>query len=240
MAQKYSFDIDAACRWARANATAKSRHICATNVKKAMQAGGIPYIGGYNGCDMDRYCNRYGFKQVDIGLANGAKNPSRPQKGDIACIKHGQYGHTCIYDGVKWYSDFVQNNCIPYSSNYWGVSFWRWTDNPQFSGYDPNIKLAAASDDMSTASSGVGVYGDSAISTTFEGSYGDLFSDPANNSFKMAAMTNTTDSKKLQERTRIYSTNDATIILDELSLEMNDNPDASTNNTSTNNSSTNS
>lgn len=236
MAKKCSFDIDAACRWIRTNASRSSQHVCATYVKKAMQAGGIPYIGGYNGCDMDRYCNMYGFQQVDIGLAKGSRNPTSPQKGDIACIKHGQYGHTCIYDGVRWYSDFVQNNCIPYSSNYWGVSFWRWTDNPAFSGYDPNIPLAAADDNMQAASSGMGVYGNSGISTTFSGSGGNLFDDPANNAYKMAAIrTDINTSTAAKNHTRIYSTNDATIILDELSLNL----DTSINDSSTNNSSTN-
>lgn len=236
MAKKCSFDIDKACTWARAHAGGKSIGKCATYVKNAMQAGGIPYIGGYNGCDMDRYCNMYGFQQVNIGYQNGSKNPSNPQKGDIACIKHGQYGHTCIYDGVRWYSDFSQNNCIPYSSGFYGVSFWRWTDNPMFSGYDPNIALGAASDNMQTASSGLGIYGDSGISTTFSGSGGNLFEDPANNAYQMAAIkTNVNTSTNTKNHTRIYSTNDATIILDELSLNL----DTSTDDSSTNNSSTN-
>lgn len=229
MANKYTFDIDKACTWAKLNATAKSRHICATNVKQAMQAGGLPYVGGYNGCDMDRYCNMYGFQQVQLNMGNGQRSPTNAQKGDIACIKHGQYGHTCIYDGCRWISDFLQNTCVPYSSGWGGVTFWRWTDNPAFSGYDPNIQAVSYSDDWVTSNGG---YSATNSYTSFTGNGGNIFSTAEENSFQIASLNRNIDvSSNTVNRTRIYSTNDATIVLDELSLPLTDSSQNTSSNT---------
>lgn len=232
MANKYTFDIDAACRYAAAHAHASSQHLCATYVKNAMQAGGLPYIGGFNGSDMDKYCIKYGFQQVGLELDSRKKNPIGAKKGDIMSIHHRSsngkdYGHTCIFDGYKWISDFKQGNCIPYSpGTWWDVTFWRWTDNPIYSGYDPNIPIISSDGYQGRSASG----GDQRQITIQGGGKGNIFENADENAFTIASLkmdTKINDNNKTH--TRIYSTNDATIVLDELALPM-----KPTNNTSTN------
>lgn len=223
--KKYTFDIDAACRYAAANsAGTKSIGKCATYVKKALQAGGLPYIGGYNGCDMGRYCQMYGFKQVYLEFDKNTRNPIGAQKGDIMSVYHGKYGHTCIFDGYRWISDFIQRTCVPYSGGWQLLTFWRWTDNPIFSGYDgANIKPISADSGFA--------YGSSANSSdymTFSSNTigNNIFQNPESNSFQIASINRDISSdNSTDQHTRIYSTNDATIILDELSMPIDNSSD---------------
>ena len=57
---KYTFDIDKACKHLRTNSSSTSKHLCATYVKNAMKAGGLPYITG-NGNELGRICKSLGF-----------------------------------------------------------------------------------------------------------------------------------------------------------------------------------
>lgn len=230
MANKYTFDIDAACRYAASHTQPKSIGKCATYVKNAMQAGGLPYVGGYNGSDMDRYCKMYGFKQLNLSLDGNKKNPIGAQKGDIMSVHHyyhgngPDYGHTCIFDGYKWISDHKQNNCIPYNGGWWDVTFWRWTDNPQYSGYDPNIPIISA-DNYQGGNSNAG---EPQYRTITGSGKGNIFENADENAFTIASVKTDIKIQDNKTRTRIYSTNDATIVLDELALPMEQPTDTST------------
>lgn len=54
--------------------------------------------------------------------------------------------------------------------------------------------------------------------TTINGSGGNIFSNAGDNAYTSAALTNSSINSKQTEHTRIYSTNDSCIVLDELSL----------------------
>ena len=68
-------------------------------------------------------------------------------------------------------------------------------------------------------------------STTFSGNRGNIFENAENNAFTIASIgrqdIDVSNNKNMH--TRIYSTNDATIILDELSMPIDSNNDTSTN-----------
>lgn len=229
MGKQYTFDIDKACKHLRANSQPKSISRCATYVKNAMKAGGLPYITG-DGKDLGRICNSLGFRQISLQVNNSTRSVTGMQKGDIASMTHGKYGHTCMYDGTQWISDFRQNFCIPYSRGGWGnLTFWRWTDNPIYSGDDGGPIQPIAADTGFAGGSPPPDY------TTFSGSRGDIFQGPESNAFTIASIARNIDSSNAKtNHTRIYSTNDATIILDELSMPLTDTSTNTTTNTSTN------
>ena len=214
---QYSFDIDKACTHLRANSSASSKHLCATYVKNAMKAGGLPYLTG-NGNELGRICKSLGFTQINLQVNQSTREVIGMQKGDIASMeapKHN-FGHTCMYDGTQWISDFRQNKCIPYSSGWHGLTFWRWTDNPIYSGYNPETIQPIASDTGFAAGS------PPPDATTFSGSNGNIFETASDNAFEIASISKNITAQDAslssEHHTRIYSTNDATIILDELSM----------------------
>ena len=142
-----SIDFNKVLQYSRNNCVKESKHLCATYVKKAFEAGGCVYVSG-NGWDNQNFCTTNGFKC--IGDFVPIDNNPRPhnglplqfpqgyvqQLGDICLIKHGQYGHICYATGSginDWVSDFWQrypgqmNGMGPYCyvNGVERVQFWR-------------------------------------------------------------------------------------------------------------------
>ena len=61
---------------------------------------------GFNGYEMKTQLARLGFYCIAAGKSNVDK--MRPMAGDVCVMKHGEYGHVCMYTGEKWVSDFIQ------------------------------------------------------------------------------------------------------------------------------------
>jgi len=121
------FDVDAAARCLNANAHAKSKTVCATYVRWAIEAGfhdpkstkGHPE----NAWEYMKFLPGIGFKYVDTvdrGM-NGTKGEYIPQKGDIAVYQKNRNpnlpGHICMFDGHQWISDFFQRSIFVYPSS---------------------------------------------------------------------------------------------------------------------------
>jgi len=95
------WDKNAAVEYARKHAFAGTHHLCATYVRLAIEAGGIYSVRAHYVKDLGESLRLSGFYEV-----NG-----NPEPGDIAVIQaipESAAGHTCIYDGKVWISDFVQ------------------------------------------------------------------------------------------------------------------------------------
>lgn len=230
----YTLNMAACIQHLRSHAYAKSHHQCAAFVKSAMSAGGLPYFPA-NGGDNWRVCQKLGYiRYQPVGVNTNQYTPTTENRsprnavvGDICCVySSGTVGHMCMFDGYQWISDFKQNTCIPYRT-WWGATFWRWKDAP--------------AGDFSVMSSdpggGGGMYGQmssqEALSnaypvhneyTTLTGSGGNIFESASYNSITAASMStdaswfSPNSSVNGNQHVRIYSTNDSTIVLDELSL----------------------
>ena len=142
-----SLDLTKAIQHLRTHAkTSKPYGQCATYVKQALAAGGLPYISGCDGFEVGSvYEKKYGFKRVN--LKQNGRNFIGAVAGDICSIatnikiggkfqnynKNGEIypGHACMFDGKQWISDFKQGSCIPYSlNNVKWARVWRWKDIP--------------------------------------------------------------------------------------------------------------
>lgn len=235
----YTLNMSACISHLRSHAFQKSTHKCATYVKNAMRAGGLPYIGGYDGGDNWKVCKQLGYIQYQpIGVnANqitsvtvDKRSPRNAVVGDICCVYGGStVGHMCMFDGCQWISDYRQSSCIPYST-WHGATFWRWKDAPA-----GNFIALNSGPDMGGGGYG-GMYGQmssqEALSNaypthseyaTIQGTGGNIFESTDYNA--ITAVHLTTDPSVLYKKAdtghiRIYSTNDSTIVLDELSLPL--------------------
>ena len=97
------WDKNAAVEYARKHAHAGSLHKCAFAVRKAIEAGGIIGVRA-------NYAKDFGPSLVHAGFY---EITDQPQKGDVAVIQsipESIPGHTCIFDGKVWISDFVQHS----------------------------------------------------------------------------------------------------------------------------------
>lgn len=229
----YTLNMSKCIQHLRSHARSGSISLCATYVKNAMRAGGLPYLPG-NGGDNWRVCQKLGYvrynpigvsaNQITPTLTN--RSPKNAVVGDICCVYGGKtVGHMCMFDGFQWISDYKQDTCIPYRT-WHGATFWRWKDAPA-----GDFALA---DSGMMGIGGGGMYGQmssqEALSNaypvhneyqTITGSGGNIFESATYNSITAAAMTTDVSTIKKaedQQHTRIYSTNDSTIVLDELSL----------------------
>lgn len=228
----YTLNMSKCIQHLRANAYETSHHQCAAFVKRAMNAGGLPYFPA-NGGDNWRVCQRLGYiRYQPVGVNATQSTPTTENRsprnavvGDICCVySSGTVGHMCMFDGYQWISDFKQKTCIPYRT-WWNATFWRWKDAP--AGDFALINTGAGG-------FGGGMYGQmssqEALSNaypthneyqTITGSGGNIFESAAYNSITAAHMTtdpSTIKKSEDQDHIRIYSTNDSTIVLDELSL----------------------
>lgn len=231
----YTLNMSKCIQHLRSHAYQKSRHLCATYVKTAMHAGGLPYLPG-DGGDNWRVCQKLGYiRYQPVGVNTNQytptfenRSPKNAVVGDICCVySKGTVGHMCMFDGYQWISDFKQDTCIPYRT-WWNATFWRWKDAPA-----GDFALSNA-DMMGMGGMNGGLYGQmssqEALSNaypihneyqTITGTGGNIFESTVYNSITAAAMvTDVSTIKQVEDRqhTRIYSTNDSTIVLDELSL----------------------
>jgi len=104
------WDKDAAVQWAKNHAQPHSTSFCARYVARAVVAGGVR-VTGANALDFGGSLRVVGFTEMS--------NNTEPVKGDIAVIQPipgHPYGHTAIYDGESWYSDFKQRTMYPGSA----------------------------------------------------------------------------------------------------------------------------
>ena len=230
-------DLYKAIAHLRSHALPGSIRRCATYVKQALAAGGLPYIGGDGNTVGPKY-EVYGYKRVN--LKQNGRNFEGMKAGDICSIdvKHHNQGHACMYDGYQWISDFKQRTCIPYNLNTvnW-ARVWRWKDIPGDFNIPPdeNSPMGAGAGGQTGATAGsVGQvvfvknqYPTHSEYVTYSGNGGNIFSKSKDNklNFTQAAFTddsklNPDNDKFKHKRTRIYSTNDSCIVLDPLHLPL--------------------
>lgn len=117
-------DVQKAASAADANALPKSARLCARYVCKAIAAGGVN-MGCANAYQLGSNLTSAGFTAVYTGTYNGSSFGA--QKGDVVVFQRApnqsktQYGHTAIFDGTHWVSDFIQSTMG--FTKYNGVSY---------------------------------------------------------------------------------------------------------------------
>lgn len=103
------------------NTNKDSMHVCATAVKKALEAAGFAYPTGSNGAYCYNHLAEMGFYVVGKVKTKEARlefTRNKAHPGDIALMEHNTMGHICIYNGTNWVSDFCQNEIWVYNSEY--------------------------------------------------------------------------------------------------------------------------
>lgn len=119
------WDINRAVSWITSNSYDKYiKELCgncAKYVRMAIEAGGISTVGRpVAACNYTAFLPSKGFKHIAT-LSNRQEqnqfSSNNAQRGDIAVMSHGKYGHICMWNGNQWISDFKQNNMWPYSGN---------------------------------------------------------------------------------------------------------------------------
>ena len=105
----------------------RSQSLCATNVRKALEAAGVNTTGHpQEAKDWGQTLEKQGFKAVD-------QNGYKPQQGDIAVIqpyKGGNpSGHMAGFNGKQWVSDFKQKDYSPYSKDTPASTVYRFPDS---------------------------------------------------------------------------------------------------------------
>lgn len=107
-------NLDAMCSWASNNAGGASKGICATHVRKALEAGGASTKGH------PVSAKDYGATLTGNGFQALGRDGYVPQKGDV-CVFDATpghpHGHICVFDGMQWVSDFKQRTMNPYKNN---------------------------------------------------------------------------------------------------------------------------
>ena len=231
----YTLNMQKCIQHLRSHALAGSSSQCATYVKKAMAAGGLPYLPG-NGGDNWRVCKQLGYIQyapAGVKATNrtpswDGRTPTNAVVGDICCVYGGKtVGHMCMFDGYQWISDYKQTSCIPYST-WWSATFWRWKDAPAgdftISNMDMGMDMGSGMGGMMSSQEALSnAYPVHNEYQTITGTGGNIFESSDYNAITSAHMTtdpSTLHKKADAEHIRIYSTNDSTIVLDELSLPL--------------------
>lgn len=115
------FNIQNAINYGNRNCKPGSTGLCAKHVRLMLEAGGLNTTG--HPAYAYQYANflpRLGFKL--IATLTNKNNQSiftqtQARLGDIAVMKHGKYGHICMFNGTNWISDFKQINMCPYTVN---------------------------------------------------------------------------------------------------------------------------
>jgi hypothetical protein len=121
------FDVAKAVAALDKNAQPHSISRCAAYVKTALKAGGLPYIEAANADIFGTKIGNYGFSPV---ATNGTAGYT-PQAGDVVvfpAVGTHTDGHTAMYDGSQWVSDFKQHN----------MNVWRDQSNPRYTIFRSN------------------------------------------------------------------------------------------------------
>ncbi len=101
-----------------------SLHRCGEYVENAIRAGGIPNLPGANATDLGPVLTANGFTAVATNDTAGFQ----PQAGDVTVIPATdthEFGHTAMWNGDQWVSDFRQHN----------MAIWRDDPNPTYTIY---------------------------------------------------------------------------------------------------------
>lgn len=104
-----SWDPDKAIAKLRQGASSSSQGRCAGAVMNAIEAGGesSKRVGSAHQMN-DGYLSDCGFERV-------SKDNYTPQKGDVIVIEAvpgHKHGHTAMFDGTRWISDFYQRDAF--------------------------------------------------------------------------------------------------------------------------------
>jgi len=116
-----ALDIDKAVAKLNRDAHGTSIHRCAAYVKAALHEGGLPYLPAASAYQLDGELQGAGFSSV---ATNGSAGYT-PQAGDVVvfpAVGTHTDGHTAMYNGDQWVSDFRQNN----------MAVWRDQPNPRY------------------------------------------------------------------------------------------------------------
>lgn len=122
------WDIRAACKYLENTATPETRHICATEVRSAIDIGFNTNPKGPNSFTGRAGRPSWAWKYIDFLPNIGFKFLGKVSKdnmkswvgepGDIAVYQKNENpsvpGHICMWTGSRWLSDFKQNNMIVY------------------------------------------------------------------------------------------------------------------------------
>lgn len=104
------YDIGKAVAHLNSNAQPKSISRCARYVQNAIRAGGIKDLPGADAADFGPVLRNNGFEAV---ASSGNSAGYTPQTGDVVqfdAIPGHPYGHTAMWNGTQWVSDFKQRN----------------------------------------------------------------------------------------------------------------------------------
>src|ERR1035437_4834904 len=106
-----NFDKKKVAEWIRTNALPPfGAGVCATHVRKALEAGGLNTTGHpASAKDWGPTLPRNGFVALISGNA-------MPQLGDVVVMQStsaSKDGHIAYYDGENWISDFIQQELWP-------------------------------------------------------------------------------------------------------------------------------
>lgn len=120
-------NVGSATQYIASHASATSGGYCARAVCNAVNAGGVN-MGCANAYQLGSKLTAAGFVPVYSGVYSSASQTSfNYQPGDIVVfqpVPGHPYGHTAMYTGTQWISDFVQNNMDPTKNGaYAGASF---------------------------------------------------------------------------------------------------------------------
>ncbi len=114
---------EAASDYARNHAHSSSTGWCAKYVADALENAGFSFTRQGSAC---MYHTNGILNGMGFALQSG--KPNTLKKGDVAvhgCNSSWPHGHIQIYDGSKWYSDFVQNSEYVYRSNSPPIYYYR-------------------------------------------------------------------------------------------------------------------
>lgn len=105
-----SYDVDAAVEYLDEHAEKRSVGLCASYVRHAISAGGIPtYFHPPVASMYIDYLPWLGFEKIEADDLS----TYLPQKGDIVvfeAVDGHPFGHIAMYDGRRWVSDFKQRS----------------------------------------------------------------------------------------------------------------------------------
>lgn len=102
------WDIKSTLNFLRANANSESQGQCAKYIRLALAKGGIVIQGVRSAKNLGNSLVASGFREIP--------NNSEPIAGDIAVIQpypSGIDGHSAMFDGSQWISDFKQQELYP-------------------------------------------------------------------------------------------------------------------------------
>jgi RHS repeat-associated protein len=98
-------DIDKFVEWVNANASERSKGLCAKSIRRGLEAGGL------DTANRPIYAKDYGPFLEKNGFTVVSPANYSPKAGDIIVFQPGPsaYGHIQVWSGKTWVSDFTQN-----------------------------------------------------------------------------------------------------------------------------------